>query len=115
LEAVAQDHPGQYQSAQNTRKHEMASLKFERDGRKALIQFRDAQRQRRSIRLYDVPKTFAERFHSAVEELTNANRTGSAFDNFTADFLRTLTDEFVEKLVKAELVEPRESVAGPVE
>ena len=92
----------------------MASLKFKRDRRKALIQFRDAQRQRRSIRLNDVPKTFAERFHSAVEGLANANRTGSALDNYTADFLRTLTDEFFEKLVNVELVEPRVPPEAPV-
>jgi hypothetical protein len=92
----------------------MASLKFKRDRRKALIQFRDAQRQRRSIRLNDVPKTFAERFHSAVEGLANANRTRSALDNYTADFLRTLTDEFFEKLVNVKLVEPRVPLEGPV-
>ncbi len=85
----------------------MASFNYDRDDRNALIQFRDRKRQRRSIRLHNVSKTFAERFHSTVERLNEARCSNGTVDNHTTEFLRTLGYVYFDKLVKVELIEPR--------
>ncbi len=85
----------------------MASFNYDRDGRNALIQFRDWKRQRRSIRLHNVSKTFAERFHSTVERLNEARCSSGTVDNHTTEFLRTLGYVYFDKLVNVELIEPR--------
>ena len=96
----------------------MASFKYDKATRKAAIQFHDRERRRRSLRLSGVTKGFAERFHSAVERLNDARKTGGSIDNHLADFIRELGDVFYGKLVKVGLVEPRvvkqETETGPV-
>lgn len=86
----------------------MSSFNYDRDTRKAFMQFYDSQRRRRGIRLTGVSKTFAQRFHSTVENLHTAKETGGSIDNHTADFVRSLGDVFYDKLVKVGLVEPRQ-------
>ena len=85
----------------------MASFKYGKSTRKAESQFYDRDRKRRTVRLSDVTKTFADRFHSAVEKLNQSRKTGSSVDNHAADFVRDLGDVFYDKLVKVGLVEPR--------
>jgi len=85
----------------------MASLKFDSQSRKATIQFRDAERCRRTIRLSKVSKTFAERFHSAIERLNDAQRIGGGLDLHTTSFVSELGDVFFDKLVRVNLLEPR--------
>ena len=85
----------------------MASFNFDRADRKAVIQFWDGSRRRRTIRLSDVSRTFAERFHEKVEKLNTAKRTSSGIDNHLADWLSELSDVFYDKLVRVDLVEPR--------
>ena len=45
----------------------MASIKYDAATKNAAIQFYDSQRRRRGVRLSDVSKSFAERFHSLIE------------------------------------------------
>ena len=54
----------------------MASIKYDAATKNAAIQFYDSQRRRRGVRLSDVSKSFAERFHSLIERLNDAQRTG---------------------------------------
>ena len=44
----------------------MASFKFDKAERKAVIQFWDGNRKRRTVRLSDVSRTFAERTCSSL-------------------------------------------------
>ena len=85
----------------------MASYKYDKSTRKAEIQFYDRDRKRRTVRLSDVTKTFADRFHTAVERLNDARRTGGSIDNHVADFVRELGDVYYAKLAKVDLVAPR--------
>ena len=87
----------------------MASLDYDRTQRKATIQFYDANRKRRTIRLNDITKTFASKFHSVVERLSAAQKSGESIDNYTGDFLRELGAVFHQKLVKVGLACPRAS------
>jgi len=90
----------------------MASIKYDRETRKATIQFRDSSRRRRTIRLSNVSKTFAERYQSTVDRLNDAKRTGGGVDRHVASFVNELGDVFYDKLVKVELVEPRTDSAA---
>lgn len=85
----------------------MASLNFDADKKTAFIQWRDVKKARRGIRLAGVNKSFATRFHSLVETLSDAQRTGSGLDRHTTDFVSGLSDEFYDKLAKTDLIEPR--------
>ena len=92
----------------------MASFNYDKNTRKAFIQFRDASRARRGVRLSNVSQSFAERFHRLVEKLNDAVRTGGSLDNHTADFLQNLGDIYYDKLVKVDLLEPRVEQAEPI-
>lgn len=85
----------------------MASFTFDAEKKTAFIQWRDVSKDRCGIRLAGVSKSFATRFHSLVETLSDAQRTGSGLDRHTTDFVSGLTDEFYDKLAKTDLIEPR--------
>ena len=85
----------------------MASLKYDAATKAALIQWRDSQRQRRTIRLSKVSKSFAERVHSLAERLNDAQRTGSGFNQHDATFIQGLADIYYDKFVAVGLIEPR--------
>lgn len=85
----------------------MASLKYDAATKAALIQWRDSQRQRRTIRLSKVSKSFAERMHSLAERLNDAQRTGSGFNQHDATFIQGLADIYYDKFVAVGLIEPR--------
>ena len=93
----------------------MASFKYDPATKNAFIQWRDGERARRGIRLASVSKGFAERFHSLVETPADARRIGVGVDRYTTDFLTELPDCFFDKLVKTELIEPREPQIGTPE
>ena len=89
------------------RDNEMASMKYDKGDRKAIIQWRDGNRKRRTIRLHKVAKGFAERFTSLVERLDEARRTGSSIDRHVADAVNELADVYYDKLKTVDLVNPR--------
>lgn len=86
----------------------MASFDYDKTERSAIIQFYDVRRSRRTIRLHDVPAGFAQRFHSLVETLNDTQRTGSGLDRNATQFISELADVFYKKLVKVDLLQPRE-------
>ncbi len=86
----------------------MASIKYDAATKNAAIQFYDSERRRRGIRLSDVSKSFAERFHGIIERLSDAQRTGGGINLHDANYVKELGDIFYEKLVGVGLVEPRE-------
>ncbi len=93
----------------------MASITYDPAEKSALIQWRDSQRQRRTIRLANVGKSFAERFHSLIERLNDANRTGGGINLHDANYVKELGDIYYEKLAGVGLVEPRAPQTGTPE
>ncbi|MEW4490968.1 hypothetical protein AB1L42_23000, partial [Thalassoglobus sp. JC818] len=86
----------------------MASFIYDKDTREAGIQFYERNRRRRSTQLSNVNRGFAERFHTAIEKLNEIRITGGV-DRFSGEFVRDLGDVFHEKLVKVDLVQPKQA------
>lgn len=87
----------------------MASLIHDKNGTRR-VQFVDAEKKRRTIRLGKLPKKASEAFRLRVEHLASAQRAGVATDGQTADWLRELPGAMHERLVRVGLAEPREAL-----
>ncbi len=84
----------------------MASISRDKNGTKRIM-FIDADKKRHTIRLGKVSVKAAEAFKIRVESLITATRTGTAIDAQTADWIAALPDEIHERLLRAQLVQPR--------
>jgi len=89
----------------------MASVvKETRNGRTLYrIQFRDADKRRKSIRLGGIAKKDADSICSKVRALVSASISKRPLDNATAQWLTEIGDDLHGKLAKAGLTEPRQS------
>lgn len=87
------------------------AMNYDSKTRKALIQFTDRDGARRSLRLSNISKTAAERFHTHVESLNEARRTNSSIRGETIAFVNELGDSLHQRLTKLDLVEPRKPSA----
>ena len=89
----------------------MASVSKEtRSGRTLYrIQFRDANKRRKSIRLGGLAKKDAHAICSKVGALVSASISKRPLDNAAAQWLIEIGDDLHEKLANAGLCEPRES------
>ena len=86
----------------------MAEHKYDAKTRKAIKQFTDADGKRRTIRLSDVSKTKAGTFYAHLDKLVEARRLGEKIPGDTLNFLKNLNDRLHKKLVKFNLLEPRD-------
>ena len=90
----------------------MASLISERKGSKTRyrVQFRDGDNRRRSIRLGpSVNRRSADAIKSKIESLVACRVGGNPLDNPTAKWVQGLGQDLHDKLVLADLIEPRRS------
>ena len=89
----------------------MASVvKETRNGRTLYrIQFRDADKRRKSIRLGGIAKKDADSICSKVGALVSASISKRPLDNATAQWLTEIGDDLHGKLANAGLCEPRQS------
>lgn len=91
----------------------MASISTDKSGLRRL-QFIDANRRRRTVRLGRLPKRAAESVKVYVEHLVNAQVTKHPLDGETARWVASLDDVLAGKLAKVGLIAPRDSaLLGP--
>ena len=74
-----------------------------------MIQFTDADGQRRTIRLGKMAVKPAENVKFRVETLQSAKTSGSPIDNDTARWVQTLPNELANKLAAAGLITTRDA------
>ena len=86
----------------------MANLKYDSDNRTGIIQFTNRDDDRKTFRLSNVSKTTADRFYVHISHLNEARRTNSTVRGETIEFLNSLGKRDYKRLVKLNLVEPRE-------
>lgn len=84
----------------------MASLSTNSNGQHRIL-FVNAKGQRKPIWLGKVPVKWAESFQSRVESIASAQMLGQPLNRDLSAWLAELADKHYAKLVKAELVQPR--------
>ena len=87
----------------------MASITRQANGRR-LIQFKDANGSRKSIRLGKVNQRTAEAMKVRIENLVGASITGHALDNETAQWVADLNQVMIDKLAAVDLI-PKYQIA----
>ena len=90
----------------------MASLSFDKTGTIRLL-FNDQTGKRRTIRLGKIDRHYARSFKAHAERLIASQQLGTPIDSQTIAWLRSLSDQFHERLERVGLVEPRERSETP--